>query len=329
MLLDRILHLAGTFRHRLSMRSGGRNDVPWTESKCFTAWLQHRDRLSGNIWRRQLDSGLDRQRRSSCQIVVARGPTNWALPTPVLSTADAVRVCSRPAQLVVENGRNDPKFLLAFARPDQRDFWDKCIKDRVIEVRGPGGLTEVLAHARAIANDHHESFRAVFVCDSDALAPGRASKHARELVRLRSPVVEAPWRVGRGFALSRRAAENYLPIPTLTRWAASQTRDASALRLRQVRALADSCFSQVPDRRFHYNMKKGFCGDVGHDRREERGTLYDFAAIPAEMLSDLCCGLGDHVRDAYEMEVSEVEARADGSLDEMRKLIGAVLAMVE
>lgn len=328
-LLDRILHLAGTFRHRLSIRSAGRNDVPWTKSAFFTNWLQARDRFNRDTWTSELNSGLDRLRRSSCQIIVSHGPTNWALEVPVLSTEDAVSLCSRPAKLVVENRRNDPKLLLAFARPDQRDLWERSLKSGALAVEGPGGLPELLAHAATLASNHDESFRAVFICDSDALAPGRPGPDALQLRAARAPFYGAPWRVGRGFVLTRRCAESYLPLSTLARSADSLGKEASARRRSQVSALGHPYFAAFPDRRFHYNMKKGFSGDINHDRRDERGELYDFATMPADILAVLCCGLGERIREAFDHGVSEAEARADGSLDEMRQLIGAVLAMVE
>ncbi len=189
----------------------------------------------------------------------------------VLDPPTALALLGRPLRVLLENGRNDREFLLAFARGDQRTYLETAAQQGWIVFETAGGITELKVRAeqvdimlRRLSQDLGvtqsdedneiclELLRTMMISDSDAREPGKPSTEARrvagclERLELRfsgakfSPAgkdVALDGIRGRfGTVLHKRAAENYAPPADILKWAITRLEGAEASALiRQVK----------------------------------------------------------------------------------------------
>jgi hypothetical protein len=303
-LLDDLLANAVQLYHRLEVDPDGPH---------FVAWLASRDHIARGRWRSILATGPDRMLRARCRVEVrVLSVSDWTSDPPQLTLADAARLSRVPAELVVENARNDRTFLEVFAFQDQLDKLEEAVSEGALTITSRGGITEMCALARERRRDKFAAFRTYFLCDSDALAPGIRSPDAKAL----AAIWPANFHV-----LNRRAAENYLPREALDRWAGNRSD-----QVKKVAAFFGKYFNENPARRHHFNMKKGFAKDDKHDRKAERGTLYD--AIPVPDQEALSSGFGPKVREAYEPPPSQDELVREGGWHELNHVVSEILSLV-
>jgi hypothetical protein len=211
----------------------------------------------------------------------------------------ALSLLARPLRVILENGRNDRAFLLAFA--------DKAFRRAIVEAERAGWLVfetaggigelklrvESLEEASKDTAGRVDLMRAMYLCDSDAREPGIPSPEAQgikqNLERIASAFRRASTYFGR--VLVRRAAENYAPTSTVLKWASkivgadawkpiqdaasppgrlALIRDSGSAKSTRRRLLAAIALKELsPETRAVLDMKQGR-GPVAHPRTSER-----------------------------------------------------------
>ncbi len=266
------------------------------------AWLAQWPARVGRTLREVLSDAVENARRPRALTIVVRpGESRWReRPNkgPRVSVADALALARAPLTILVENRRNDGRFLsrLAITLPEaQRTLFEDAVTRGWIVFEQGGGLPEVqhlLDDLDARADDpvlcpcgtrfEVRRWRMAVVVDRDSFEikrprsilkanwtapprdPTRPSAVSSEVVR-RASIVLPDWE-GRDAAhqLCRRAIENYLPLRTLRAWVDNATtvvgRDE---RRRSVEALK---VLDTPDAlgvrpRWRFGMKDGLDGD--------------------------------------------------------------------
>jgi hypothetical protein len=154
--------------------------------------------------------------------------------------ATALALLARPLRVILENGRNDRSFVLAFA--------DKAVRRAIVEAERAGwlvfetagGIGELKLRVESLEEACKDSagqvdlMRAMVLCDSDAREPGVPSPEAQGIKQNLEKIASAFRRTSTYFGrvLVRRAAENYAPTSAVLKWA-SKIFGADAWRLIQ------------------------------------------------------------------------------------------------
>lgn len=248
--------------------------------------------------------------------VVPPAEVDPARATPRIDVPAAVHLLRQPLHIMLENGRNDSKFLRALATLDGRlPALDTLLHDGHIACENGGGLPEMAQQLGEHLRDRLQRLRRFVIFDSDALAPGMPGP-AAALKKKCQPQLTQPPRVGH-HRLLRRAAENYLPPPCLTAWTASP-RHPHKGRVRAWTKLNS-------DQRHHFAMRDGLMKDVGQATAE--ALFRDLADGPRSILQQ---GFGREVRDLFDATNPNWERwmREDGQADEVRALFHELLARV-
>ena len=160
--------------------------------------------------------------------IVRQGGRHW------VSTEFAVNIASRPFRVVLENGRYDRDFLLAFADSARRSELERQEERGWLRFETAGGIEGLLQQAKHVANSRWEPWRTWFMCDSDAkevsvgpggekICSGSANNVGIELDRI-CRQLKIP-KNSCGKVLERRAAENYAPLRDLVEWSRSKIGD--------------------------------------------------------------------------------------------------------
>lgn len=265
-------------------------------------WLRQWPDRVRSVLEDVLRSSVESARRGlALTIVVRPGSSRWREePTkgPRVSVDDALALVRSPLYVLVENRRNDGRFLARFAitLPDaQRKLFEEAVAHGWIAFEQGGGLSEVkclLDDLDAPSTDpvlcpqgprrEVRRWRLTVVVDRDSLevkrprsipkdrwvAPPRdaskPSKVSSDLL-LRALSVLPDWE-GRPGAhqLLRRAIENYVPLRSLRAWV-DQGKTIAERDARRAMVLA---LAQLDTRavngmrpRWHFGMKDGLDGD--------------------------------------------------------------------
>lgn len=238
---------------------------------------------------------------------------------PRLDLAMAVRLLKQPLRVMLENGRNDGKFLRALATLDGRvPMLDAWLSDGRVVLENGGGLPEMRERLGEQLRDPLTWLRVFAVFDSDALTPGRPSDDARELDRIcaRASVGHHP--------LARRSAENYLPPPRLASWS-EQKDDPTKRRVRAWTRLS-------APQRHHFHMREGLSKDDGNPemlaRRTDDHSVDLYADLAEGQRKILAQGFGREARELFDAEHPEWERwlRNDGQADEVHTLFRSLLS---
>jgi hypothetical protein len=148
--------------------------------------------------------------------------------TPLVVTpSEALALLGRPLRVLLENGRNDRAFVLAFADRASHDALRKAEREGWIVFETAGGIGELLVRIRAAPEgEPREAFRTLYRCDSDARAPGHPTNQAATVQqKLGELSLRYARRAGHfGAVLGRRAAERYAPPGDVVAWAATPLR---------------------------------------------------------------------------------------------------------
>jgi hypothetical protein len=216
-------------------------------------------------------SRLQRARRSRTRMLrIADVQTSTWSPIR-LSPDEALRFLQLPLQLLVENARNERKFLGIMTRVAIEFDLEALIRNRTIEVHTKGGISENRKWIEEYGDVPEDTRRMWVMCDSDArqawlnadgkIDPERLSDDARKLKELCEK---------RGIPihiLHRRAIENYVPLKLLEQW--SRQKENRSERHQALLSLTD-------EQRHHYNMKEGFEQDARDPEYARKvGNLYD------------------------------------------------------
>lgn len=316
-----LLRLWGTAvdqRHRVEIREA--TEPHWI------AWRSGLDRAT----QEQLDSALDwsvheNATRPSgvCILVEKRVDSAWSKLEVTLD--DAVDLASRPFRIFLENAASDGLFLRALLTRDERDWFDSLIEREWLVLETAGGITEIekrVAWARAT---DARLLRVAALFDGDAVEPPESANESEQKLRDRlhpnsRKVLDACKQAQFGDTAAfphhvtrRRSIENYLPIPTLERWAQSvEARERDICRKR-VEAL-----KRFP-RKHEFNMKKGHDGD----RKRNPAATW----LPAERDTRLEQGFGTDIAMEF-AKVGSDELKADGGFDEFRSFVHALLRRI-
>jgi len=197
------------------------------------------DRSAWEPWAETLPAGLrdevhlvwdegERRRYAggpSERVAVALAAASRFDATPLVVTpTEALALLGRPLRVLLENGRNDRAFVLAFADTATRLALEVAEREGWIVFETAGGIGELLVRIRAAPEGApREVFRTMFLCDSDAREPGHRT---REATTVQEKLAELSVLYGRpagrfGAVLGRRAAENYAPPGDLLAWASA------------------------------------------------------------------------------------------------------------
>jgi len=137
---------------------------------------------------------------------------------------EAVALLGRPLRILLENGRTDRLFLLAFADRPTRVLLERAEQAGWLVFETAGGIGELrLRLAQDDASDV-DALRLLYLCDSDAREAGAYSSDAADV---RDAIERLAARFSRGVTyfgrvLDRRSAENYAPPREVLRWAKNQ-----------------------------------------------------------------------------------------------------------
>jgi hypothetical protein len=212
----------------------------WAGSGAWPAWLGE---LVGDLLDMgQMEAAVGAPRG---RVVVDRGPERWS-STPQLPPGAALGLLSRPLKLLLENGRHDWAFFLAFATEAQARTLEQADAAGWLQ-RSSGGCGEVKAALTLLVKSLRdaerpawaEASRTVAVIDADIVAEGHEPKLQKEVAALLRELERALQLPdgSAGAVLQRREIENYIPPAALERWATGFTGDERRQLSRLARAL--------------------------------------------------------------------------------------------
>lgn len=198
--------------------------------------------------------------------------------TAALSAAEARRMLEAPAYVIVEDADSDGAFLEAMAAAFGREALARALDAQWCQIVHAGGGGGVKKRLDEVLKRHPFAGRVYLLFDSDRLTPEQDAKPRKVLA-------ECMVQHGvRGFVLSKREIENYLPALALQQW---RRKDKAAVCKAFLYHLDDS-------QRDHYDMKKGFDSDPAGDAvLGPQSALYQH--VPRRVLRDLCGGFGRDV----------------------------------
>jgi hypothetical protein len=193
------------------------------------------DRPSWNQWATMLPGDLadevrlawdESERRAAIGAPAERvhvrpmGRPDFTLLPITVGPTEALALLGRPLRIILENGRNDRAFVLAFAEEATRQALQRAEDAGWVVFETAGGIDEMNVRIDA-TRAPMEALRTMYLCDSDAMEPGVCSDSAaaiqKHLTRLESRFHRPPLHFGR--VLTRRAAENYAPPGAVLKWA--------------------------------------------------------------------------------------------------------------
>ncbi len=195
------------------------------------------DRAPWDAWARTLPADLEEEVRYAWDegerraaeggvaeriLVRPTGPVQFEQSPLLLTPIEALALLGRPLRILLENGRNDRAFILAFADSATHKALSEAEEAGWIVFETAGGINELALRLESAADAAaREVFRTMYLCDSDAREPGALTEIAAAIqqsltalaIRLRRPAGHF------GCVLTRRAAENYAPPGDVLTWA--------------------------------------------------------------------------------------------------------------
>lgn len=147
-----------------------------------------------------------------------------------VSLVFAFTLLGYPLRVLLENGRTDRDFLLAFADSATREKLEVAERNGWILFETGGGIGEVRKRLVEFAPSPWARDRVYCVVDSDARAPGAISDGADKVISMLEDLAsESALTVPEiGTVLSRRAVENYVDAQVLKRWLCTRLGQAAA-----------------------------------------------------------------------------------------------------
>ncbi len=237
------------------------------------------------------DTTESARRGRALTIVVQSEHSDWDPPPGKglrLNVADALAMARTPLHVLVENRRNDGRFIARFAimleTNEDRTLFKRALCDGWFVFEQGGGLQEVQHLLKDLHTQNKDPvlcpsrkqcdvrrWRLFVVTDRDALAvkakPRDASAPSGESTRVQQAAenVLHAWNSRPAFhQLRRRSIENYIPLRSLEKWVQeSSEKKERELRRTQYEAfrVLDTADTNGNRPRWYFNMKKGLDGD--------------------------------------------------------------------
>jgi hypothetical protein len=296
------------------------------DSSTFARWVDAREGETREMCKRARARGIKqrarKRRRQEIRVAKIQAPS-WndrRLPPMV-----ALGVVRRPLVLLLENARNDRKFLGVLTRL-RRDFdFERLVREGLVDPQTNGGIGENRKWLEEHGHRPELALRYWLMCDSDARRgwerpmDGSIPKGIGDAEELAECCREHGVRL---HILERRAIENYLPLPAIERWSA-----AGSDRAERYRALA----RLTPEQRHYYNMKRGFAQDVlNHKQAGREGDLY--GGLDPQVKQTLDRGIGSDIADLFQekdgFRILERWLVNDGQEDEAREIVDAIMELI-
>jgi hypothetical protein len=252
------------------------------------------------------DTTESARRGRALTIVVEVERSDWDPPQGKglrLNVTDALAMVRTPLHVLVENRRNDGRFIARFAlmlkANEDRVLFNRALCSGWFVFEQGGGLAEIQHLLRDLHPPNNDPilcpsgtqcnvrrWRLFVVTDRDALAvkrpknipkkdwkakPRNASEPSDEsaMVMLMAEDALHRWEGHPAIhQLRRRAIENYIPLRSLEKWAQdAPENEIRDLRRSQYEALCALDFQHGNGRRprWYFNMKDGFGGDKPND----------------------------------------------------------------
>lgn len=305
-----LLWLGSTGRHRV---------VPEPlDAAQHVAWVEGLDEETRRLWNDMVRDSLEREMFAPAHweiaVTVATRPA-WALPTPLVPVGAAVDLLLMPYRIVLENNIHDRAFLLALCGRDEARALATA-EERAWLVFEMGGGSTVVPRIHEIRRSEALRRMVSALVDSDAMRPRLPGERVEDVEGDQARSVRAA--AGDMLTgvhlhvLQRRAIENYLPFVALRRWARGS--DERKGKVEALKSLSDP-------QRHHFNMKKGFDGDVPNAVRA--GALYE--GLPASVRDRLKTGFESDVARLFTRAVA-VEDVDDAARAELREFVKDILA---
>jgi len=240
-------------------------------------------------------SDLENAKRPSSVVLTVTMKERSSWPRLELTLDDALDLAYRPFRLFLENAASDGGFFQSILTADERQWFDDWVRREWLLLETAGGVTELKKRVEWARQDPSRQLRVAALFDGDAVEPAVAHPESAANFRDRlhpnsRKVLDACEAVQAGdhnafphHVTRRRSIENYLPLATLERWAASveaKERPRCSKRVGALRAFPH---------RHHVNMKDGHEGD----RKRKPPITW----LPAAKRTPLEQGFGKRHRD--------------------------------
>jgi hypothetical protein len=208
--LDSVLDLLQLFqlalkrRHRILVDEDGPGYRAWRDAR-------------GGVEREECDLAIAESAEAEAReparrgLRVVRSGTDWNADPPLATVSDAHRLMLRPFRVLVENRRNDFRFLLAMANDAQRAELERRVGQDWLNFEHGGGITEMEISVQEWKRDPIKRLTLWVLFDSDSRRPGQPSAQAKRLRGACSSRIPH-------HMLARRSIENYVTRPALETW---------------------------------------------------------------------------------------------------------------
>jgi hypothetical protein len=305
--VNTLLQFGLSGQHRISLED--------PDSDHYRHWHAGLPKVLQDAWDLVLSDATNAEAREASRVeirIAAISECDWSGNPPRLPLSVAFRLLCQPFRFLLENGRNDRSFLLAVASPDQRRVLHDMEGHGFLEFVGAGGIGELCQILEeSVARHPRHRAKLMIITDSDALHPGDRSPEAQ---RVAADCEKAMVAV---HILRRRAIENYLPMNSLRKW----MQERPGIR----RALFEAYCHLTPEQRHHFNMKRGFAGDLAV-RGRSCGTLY--SEVPPGERDLLQCGFGSSIADLFKGPlVTDDDLDRDGGRVELAPILSLLIAL--
>jgi hypothetical protein len=287
----------------------GRHRVLPSDDKAYSAWIKQFDKAHRDLYQWVWDESAAKEAAGGAahQILVTNNTSRGATPVVKwLSPPNSLGLLLQPFRLVLENARNDWRFLRRMATTTERQCLDDLF-DKGWLVTSGGGQGELTKEVERICRGLEGDKLAAAFFDSDSTEPGKLSRNTELAVKACQDARIL------FYCLARRAIENYLPLESLRLWACSGSKSKQADRRERVVALAE-LKKRDNGRRDCFSMKDG-CKTMPPDM--DSSEWYPLKA-----------GFGENIAELFSNEqlVTEQHLRDDGGFDEVNPFVRRLIA---
>jgi hypothetical protein len=280
---------------------------PSVRPKCLAAWSSTLSRKLQREVQQVLEQGLHAapgaNQSNVVRLTVAPGKDRWREAT--LTPSTAAELLRRPLKLLLENRRNDLRFLLRMAEPADRSRLEKALRLGWVEPEMGGGLSELKKRLEALREPSSTSERIALarlwvMFDRDASSkdrscPSEISGATCEICR----ALDVPWPLAH-HQLARRSIESYVPAKTFGAWWPEQVEShhKKQERRRRVEKLLrpEHEGGLRREARHAFNFKNGLRGDLS--ARVRKAVDDSLHHLSDDEMDPLFRGLHQDVREA-------------------------------
>jgi hypothetical protein len=277
---------------------------------AFEIWLHNRDPQTRRACVAAIQAGQKRLARTAMRRLYVADIDVSAWKTNRLTLADAYRFLQQPLVVLLENAVYDRNFLEVISRiASNGRHLRKLLDDGHVKVAAFGGVESNKQWIQDNRRRPEELARLWVLSDSDAKRPWRErTSELREHLNpsVRQLAEECQTRHVPIYVLTRRAIENYLPIPALRAWGKRRER-------------VDALEALRPEQRHHYHMKRGFDGD-------RKNAFY--TDVPEHIMQALDRGIDDSVAELFSGQIVYMQGHwllRDQQQKEAQTIVNSIL----